>query len=77
MIGSILTNNKNVFESCNWERVKVMEDYFVNINGIYYYSVNKTMVLELLCMENKENDRIVLSGLGSVRIKQGCYAKFD
>ena len=54
-----------------------MEDWFVNINGIYYYSVNRTMVLELLCMENKENDRIVLSGLGSVSIKQGCYAKFD
>ena len=76
-IGNILSNSKNVLESCNWEKISVMDDWFINIEGIYYYSINRTMVLELLCLENKENDRIILSGLGSVRIKQGCYAKFD
>ena len=53
-----------------------MDDWFINIEGTYYYSINRTMVLELLCLENKENDRIILKGLGSVKIKPGCYAKY-
>ena len=68
-VGNILSNNKNVLDSCNWEKISVMDDWFINIEGIYYYSINRTMVLELLCLENKENDRIILSCLGIVRIK--------
>ena len=54
-----------------------MDDWFINIEGTYYYSLNRTMVLELFCIENKDNDRIILKGLGKVKIKPGCYAKYD
>ena len=54
-----------------------MEDWTFNVEGTYFYSINRTITLELLCLENRENDRITLKGLGSVKIKPGCYAKYD
>ena len=54
-----------------------MEDWVINTEGTYFYSINRTIILELFCIENKHNDRIILKGLGKVKIISGCYAKFD
>ena len=52
-IGNILSNSNNILESCNWEQLYKMEDWFINIEGTYFYSLNRTMILELIYIENK------------------------
>ena len=54
-----------------------MEDYFCNVEGEYFHSINHTVVLELLCVNNMEYAQIKLSGLGSIKIKQNCFAKYN
>ena len=76
-IGNILANRNNLLEYCNWELVNNMEDWVINIEGTYFYSLNRTIILELFCIESKHNDRITLEGLGKVKIASGCYAKYD
>ena len=76
-IGNILANRNNLLEYCNWELVNNMENWVLNIEGTYFYSLNKTIILELFCIESKHNDRITLEGLGKVKIASGCYAKYD
>ena len=54
-----------------------MEDYFVNVDGTYFFSINGTRVLELLCLDTLDNAQIKLTGLGSIKIKAKCFAKYD
>ena len=54
-----------------------MEDYFCNVDGEYFFSINGTRVLELLCVNNMENAQIKLTGLGSIKIKNKCFAKYN
>ena len=54
-----------------------MEEYFCNVDGEYFYSINGTKVLELLCVNNMENVQIKLTGLGSIKIKSKCFAKYN
>ena len=53
-----------------------MENTFHNFDGIYYFSLNNTINLELLCLDSMNNARINLSGIGNIRIKNNCYAKY-
>ena len=70
-------SDTKVFDMCNFEKLDKMEDFFYNIKGEYFYSLNHTVVLELLCVNNMENAQIILSGLGSIKIKQNCFAKYN
>ena len=45
--------------------------------GHIFFSINGTRELELLCINSMENAQIRLSGLGSIKIKANCYAKFN
>ena len=74
-LGNILTNG-DVMNNCNWERLTTMDNTFYNFNGIYYFSLNNTINLELLCLDSMNNARITLSGIGNIRIKNNCYAKY-
>ena len=76
-IGNILSQTNGVIEKCNFEHIHKMEDYFFRILGTYFFSVNRTITLELVCVESKDNARVSLQGLGSVIIKKGCMAKYD
>ena len=64
-----------MYDKCDFDILKSRQDQFININGKYYYSVNKTIVLEILCMETLNNAQVTLSGIGSIVIKKDCYAK--
>ena len=46
------------------------------MNGVYYFSLKNTINLELLCVDSLSNARLTLRGLGNIKIKQNCYAKF-
>ena len=76
-IGNVLSQSNGVIDKCNWEPIPKMEDYFFRILGTYFFSINRTITLELVCAESKDNARVSLQGLGSVIIKKGCMAKFD
>ena len=47
-IGNILSNSDKVMDRCNWEIIPVMEDYIYNVEGTYFFSINRTITLELL-----------------------------
>ena len=76
-VGSILSRDNKVFEVCNFEKIEIMEDYFCNVDGKYFFSINGTRVLELLCLNTLDNAQIKLTGLGSIKIKANCFAKYD
>ena len=76
-VGSILSRDNKVFEVCKFEKIEIVEVYFCNVEGEYFYSINHTVVLELLCVNNMENAQIKLTGLGSIKIKQKCFAKYN
>ena len=75
-IGSILSGSNKLYEKCNFDKLERMEDTFINYEGTYYFSMKETRILELLCVNSMENDQIKLSGIGSIKIKINCYAKF-
>ena len=74
-LGNIL-NNGDVVNNCNMEIIKNMENTFINIKGVYYFSLENTINLELLCVDSLDNAMLTLRGLGKIKIKQNCYAKF-
>ena len=74
-LGNIL-NNGDVVNNCNMEIIKNMDNTFYNINGVYYFLLKNTIYLELLCVDSLSNARLTLRGLGNIKIKQNCYAKF-
>ena len=74
-IGNVLAKSDSVYDRCEFDIVKSMQDQFINIEGKYYYSVNKSIVLEIFCMETLNNAQVTLSGIGSLIIKKDCYAK--
>ena len=77
-MGSIINENNRIFwKVCNFEEIMSMNDVFENVEGTYYYSINGSRVLELLCLDNLDNAQIILEGLGSIKIKSKCYAKLD
>ena len=39
-VGSILSRDNKVFEVCNFEKIEIMEDYFCNVDGEYFFSIN-------------------------------------
>ena len=76
-MGSVLARSDRVYERCDFEKLKSMEDQFLNIEGTYYFSLNQTRVLEVLCMNTLNNAQVTLSGVGSIKIKNNCYAKLN
>ena len=73
-IGSIIHNSDNIFENCEFNIVK-MNNVFVLLDETYYYSIHGELSFEVICLDSLLNDRIVLLGLGSIKLKLGCYAK--
>ena len=52
-----------------------MSNTFLLLDETYYYSIKGELSFEIICLESLLNDRIILKGLGSIKIKLGCYAK--
>ena len=76
-IGSVLTQRESVYDRCEFEMVKDMEDKFINIQGKYFYSLNDSITLEIFCVESLKNAQVTITGIGSLIIQKGCYAKKD
>ena len=74
-IGSVLSQRVSVYDRCEFEIVKAMQDKFINIEGKYFYSVNSSITLEIFCVESLKNAQVTLTGIGSLIIKKDCYAK--
>ena len=74
-IGCILHNSEELFKTCNFEKVENFKDKFIYLNGEYFFSLNGSLSLELLCNDRFGDGQIVLKGTGRVKIKKFCYAK--
>ena len=75
-LGSILNNDSGILDKCSVSEVSVMEDIFrKGVEGEYFYSLDKSLTFEFLCVNGLENDQILLEGLGSIKLKRECYAK--
>ena len=76
-MGSLLNNNITQFKNCNFDKMGKMEDTVINNKGTYYFSVEKPITMELLCVDTLKNSQLKLKGLGHLVIQKNCYAKKD
>ena len=74
---SIINNSSKILELCRFKRIDKMDDVYLNINGIYYYSLNTSKVFEILCMNDYSNGQVLLKGVGTLKLRNGCFAKFQ
>ena len=75
-VGAILNNSTKVFENCRYQKLENFKNKFVYVKGIYYFTINGIITMELLCKNNFGVGQIVLKGTGKVKLKQNCIAKF-
>ena len=56
----VLTQRESVYDRCELEMVKDMEDKFINIQGKYFYSLNDSITLEIFCVESLKNAQVTI-----------------